>query len=157
MGAQGPVGSNGAADTLVGNTLDGHDLSVQGGHVSLASATANGSGSDLIVRATSGDLSIANGTAGGSITLVKDGASGTLTAGTLVAGTGASLTSSTGISANDVKATSGDVKFDAVQGVSVGTVLAQAGDVDILADDLDISGGITGGAVSITNRDGGNL
>jgi filamentous hemagglutinin family protein len=157
VGGQGPVDSSGAADALLGAPLDGHDLSVQGGHVDLASATANGSGSDLIVRATSGDLAIASGAAGGSITLVKQGASGTLTAGTLAAGTGASLTSSTGISASNVQSTSGDIDFDAAQGVSVGTVLAQAGDVNILADDLDILGGITGSDVSITNREGGNL
>ena len=157
VGGAGPVDEVGSADALLGDTLGGHDLFVQGGHVDLASATANGSGSDLIVRATSGDLNVANGTAGGSINLVKEGSAGTLTAGTLVAGTGASLTSSTGIAANDVRSTNGDIDFDAVQGVSVGTVLAQAGDVNILADDLDISGGITGSEVSITNREGGNL
>jgi filamentous hemagglutinin family protein len=156
IGGQGPVDSTGAADALLGDTLAGHDISVRGGHVDLASATANGSGSDLVVRATAGDLDVANGKADGTITLVKEGSSGTLTAGTLAAGTGASLTSSTGIAATNVQSAGGEVDFDAVQGVSVGTVVAQAGDVNILADDLDILGGITGAQVSITNRAGGN-
>ena len=118
--------------------------------------TANGTGSDLIARATNGDLSITSGQAGGTITLVKEGSSGTLSAGTLTAGTGASLTSSTGIDVDNVQSASGDVDFDAMLGVTLGTALAQSGNVNILADDLDILGGITGAEVSITNRSGGN-
>ncbi len=52
--------------------------------------------------------------AGGTITLVKEGSAGTLSAGTLIAGTGASLTSSTGIDPTMSRAPSGDVDFDAV-------------------------------------------
>jgi filamentous hemagglutinin family protein len=48
-----------------------------------------------------------------------------------------------------------DVFVDVGLGVTLGTVVAQGGDVSILADDLDISGSITGSAVSITNRAGG--
>ena len=156
VGGTGPVDTAGAADALLDDDLAGNDLFVQGGHVSLADASANGTGSDLIVRATNGDLSITNGQAGGTITLVKEGSSGTLNAATLTAGTGASLTSSTGIDADNVQSASGDVDFDAVQGVTLGTALAQSGNVKIVADDLDILGGITGAQVSITNRSGGN-
>ena len=156
VGGTGPVDTAGAADALLDDNLAGNDLFVQGGHVSLADATANGPGSDLTVRATNGDLTIANGAAGGTITLVKEGSAGTLSAGTLMAGTGASLTSSTGIAADNVQSASGDIDFDAMLGVTLGTALAQGGNVNILADDLDILGGITGAQVSITNRSGGN-
>ena len=156
VGGTGPVDTAGAADALLDDNLAGNDLFIQGGHVSLADATANGPGSDLTVRATNGDLTIAIGAAGGTITLVKEGSAGTLSAGTLMAGTGASLTSSTGIAADNVQSASGDIDFDAMLGVTLGTALAQGGNVNILADDLDILGGITGAQVSITNRSGGN-
>ena len=156
IGGTGPLDTSGAADSLLNENLAGHDLSVQASSVNLASAAANGTGSDLIARATNGDLSITSGQAGGTITLVKEGSSGTLSAGTLTAGTGASLTSSTGIDVDNVQSASGDVDFDAMLGVTLGTALAQSGNVNILADDLDILGGITGAQVSITNRSGGN-
>ena len=104
--------------------LTGHDLYVQAGDVSLDQVVANGTNSDLTVLATTGDLSIANGTAGGMITLVKEGATGILTAGTLLAGTGASLTSTTDIDANRVETVSGDLNFAAGGDVTVHNPLA---------------------------------
>jgi filamentous hemagglutinin family protein len=141
----GPVDTAGAADALLGADLAGHDLFVQGGHVSLTQATANGTGSDLTIRATTGDLTIVNGTAGGMITLAKEGTTGILTAGTLLAGTGASLTSTTDIDADRVETVSGDLNFAAGGDVTVHNPLA--------ADDvaIDAGGTITTGA--ITARD----
>ena len=48
------------------------------------------------------------------------------------------------------------MNLDALGLVTVGTVVAQAGDVNILGDDLDLLGSVTGAGVSITNRSGGN-
>lgn len=156
IGGTGPVDTAGAADALLDENLAGHDIFVQGGNVTLSQATANGAGSDLTVDATSGDLNIITGTAGGAIALTKEGATGILTAATLIAGTGASLTSSTSITANNVQSASGNILFDAMQGVTVGTVTAQAGNVNFLANDLDINNSVTGSVVSITNRNDGN-
>jgi filamentous hemagglutinin family protein len=113
IGNLGPVDQAGSADALLGTTLTGHDLFIQASELSRDQATANGTNSDLIMRATTGDLSIDNGLAGGNVDL------------------------------------------GAAQLVTVGTVVAQAGDVIILADDLDILGSISGSQVSITNRSGG--
>lgn len=156
IGGTGPLDSSGAADALIGSDLAGHDISVQAAQVNLASATANGTGSDLTVDAKSGDLNVTSGTAGGAITLTKEGSSGALTAGTLVAGTGASLKSDTSIRADNVNSAAGDIDFDALLGVTLGTITAQAGNVDVLANDLDILGDVTGNKVLITNRDDGD-
>ena len=114
VGSGAPVDQAGSADTLLGETLTGHDLFIQAAQIDRDQATANGTNSDLIVRATTGDLTIDNALAGGNVDL------------------------------------------DAAQLVTIGTVEALAGDVTILADDLDILGSITGSQVSITNRSGGN-
>ena len=111
IGGTGPIDTAGAADALLGATLAGHDLFVQGGTVTLTQAAANGTNSDLTVRATTGGLSITNGSAGGTITLTKEGTSGILSAGTLSAGTGATLTSATDIDAQTVQTASGDLAF----------------------------------------------
>ena len=133
IGGTGPVDTAGAADALLGANLAGHDLFVQGGTVTLTQAAANGTNSDLTVRATTGGLSITNGSAGGTITLTKEGTSGILSAGTLSAGTGATLTSATDIDAQTVQTASGDLAFSAGRDVTVHNPLA--------ADDVAIDAG----------------
>ena len=75
--------------------------------------TANGTDSDLTVLATAGGLTLTDGTAGGTITLTKQGADGILSAGSLSAGTGVKLRSATDILVDDVQTASGDLDFGA--------------------------------------------
>ncbi len=83
--------------------------SSRAGRSASTQVAANGPDSDLTVRATSGGLSVTNGSAGGIIALTKEGTSGILIAGTLSAGTGATLTSATDIDAKTVQTASGDL------------------------------------------------
>ncbi len=135
--------------------MTGHDLYVQAADVSLDQVTANGTNSDLNVLTTSGGLSIIDGSAGGTITLTKQGETGILSADALSAGTGVTLRSDTDIEAGTVDTAAGDLDFAAARDVTVDSSL-EAVDVAI-----DAGGTITTGDISarddIALRGGGAL
>ena len=123
IAGDGPVDQAGSADALLGQVSDRTRSVRSGGDVSLDQVTANGTNSDLTVLATSGGLSIIDGSAGGAITLTKQGETGILSADALSAGTGVTLRSDTDIEAGTVETATGDLDFAAGGDVTVDSSL----------------------------------
>ena len=102
-------------------TVQANDaVTVTADQIDVASATAtNGA---LSLTADISGLTIGTGTAGTSANLIKTGAAGQITFGTVTAGTDALASSSTSIAGNTLVATSGSATLNAVQAISVGTI-----------------------------------
>ena len=138
VGSQGAVDEAGVADTLAG-AMAGQDIDVRAASVTVAGATATGAGSDLMMRADTGQLTLGTGAAGGTATLTKVGTSGDLAVSTsLTAGGAVAMSSDTG--------------------ARLGAITSQTGNVSVSATDLELNGAVTATAnniVLLTNSGAG--
>ncbi|SFS03944.1 filamentous hemagglutinin N-terminal domain-containing protein [Sphingomonas jatrophae] len=118
IGGLGPVDVAGAADALTGTALAGNDIDAAGASFFAPSATANGTGGDLRLTATTGRLELTSGSVGGRTTLTKLGGDDLLlvnglTGGIASADADVTLTSDTAIQFGVVAAATGNVTLTA--------------------------------------------